>query len=67
MRWSCGTHRRITRLRLPPIDRLIREPGVLAAINPVHGFTFFVENRWRVFVVLGSVFRTPSDFSDAHV
>jgi KUP system potassium uptake protein len=38
------------------ISQIIREPGVLAAVNPAHGFTFFLENGWRGFVVLGSVF-----------
>lgn len=31
-------------------------PKVLGAINPLHGITFFVENGWRGFIVLGSVF-----------
>jgi KUP system potassium uptake protein len=31
-------------------------PQVLAAMNPVHGVQFFVENRYHAFVVLGSVF-----------
>jgi KUP system potassium uptake protein len=38
------------------ISHIIREPGVMAAINPAHGFTFFVQNGWRGFLVLGSVF-----------
>ncbi|HEU4799123.1 MAG TPA: potassium transporter Kup [Gemmatimonadales bacterium] len=38
------------------VSQLVREPGVLAAINPIHGFTFFVDNGWRGFTVLGSVF-----------
>ena len=32
-----------------------QEPGVLRAINPVHGFEFFVRNRGAGFLVLGSV------------
>jgi KUP system potassium uptake protein len=36
--------------------RLGREPGVLAAINPLHGFDFFRHNGLHGFVVLGSVF-----------
>jgi len=38
------------------IRQILQEPGVLAAASPVHGFSFFVENGWRGFVVLGSVF-----------
>jgi KUP system potassium uptake protein len=33
-----------------------REPSVLTAFNPLHGFTFFKENGWHGFVVLGAVF-----------
>jgi len=35
---------------------ILRAPGVLAAINPSHGVTFFVNNGGRAFVVLGAVF-----------
>ncbi len=38
------------------IGYIIRAPEVLAAINPIHGFEFFVINGWRGFVVLGAVF-----------
>ena len=38
------------------IPHISREPQVLAAINPLHAVTFFAENGWRGFVVLGSVF-----------
>lgn len=38
------------------INQLIREPSVLAAINPAHGVAFFLANGWRGLVVLGSVF-----------
>ncbi|MEO6056389.1 MAG: potassium transporter Kup [Gemmatimonadales bacterium] len=38
------------------VPHIRREPGVLVAINPVHAVTFFIENGWRGFVVLGSVF-----------
>ena len=38
------------------IGHIIRAPEVLAAINPIHGFEFFVINGWRGFVVLGAVF-----------
>jgi KUP system potassium uptake protein len=33
-----------------------REPRVLAAFNPLHGVTFFHQNGWHGFVVLGAVF-----------
>ena len=38
------------------IHQIIRAPEVLAAINPLHGFEFFVNNGSRGFVVLGAVF-----------
>ncbi|MGH9893271.1 MAG: potassium transporter Kup, partial [bacterium] len=38
------------------IRQIIEEPGVLAAASPVYAVNFFLENRWRAFVVLGSVF-----------
>ncbi|MDF3053942.1 MAG: potassium transporter, partial [Geminicoccaceae bacterium] len=38
------------------IPHIGREPRVLSAINPLHAITFFTENGWRGFVVLGSVF-----------
>ncbi len=38
------------------IHQIGRAPEVLAAINPYHGFEFFVNNRWHAFVVLGAVF-----------
>jgi KUP system potassium uptake protein len=38
------------------IAHIIRAPQVLAAINPTHGFEFFMINGWRGFVVLGAVF-----------
>jgi KUP system potassium uptake protein len=34
---------------------LIRVPGVLAAVNPVHALRFFAAHGWRGFRVLGSV------------
>jgi KUP system potassium uptake protein len=34
----------------------VRYPAVLGAVNPWHAVTFFLENRWRGFLVLGSVF-----------
>src|SRR5690349_6456519 len=38
------------------INQIIRAPEVLAAINPGHGVTFFINNGARGFVVLGAVF-----------
>lgn len=38
------------------ISQIVREPHVLGAINPLHGITFFLENGWRGFLTLGSVF-----------
>jgi KUP system potassium uptake protein len=38
------------------IWHILQEPAVLVAANPAHALTFFTENGWRGFVVLGSVF-----------
>ena len=38
------------------LQQIIRAPQVLAAINPIHGFEFFMINGSRGFVVLGAVF-----------
>jgi KUP system potassium uptake protein len=38
------------------LHQIIRTPAVLGAINPLHGFEFFMNNGWRGFVVLGAVF-----------
>jgi KUP system potassium uptake protein len=38
------------------IQQIIRAPQVLAAINPMHGFEFFMINGSRGFLVLGAVF-----------
>jgi KUP system potassium uptake protein len=38
------------------IRQIVQEPSVLAAASPLYGVTFFLENGWRGFVVLGSVF-----------
>jgi KUP system potassium uptake protein len=35
---------------------LVGDPTVFAAVNPVHGISFFLRNDWRGFLVLGSVF-----------
>lgn len=35
---------------------IVREPRVLAALNPVHALRFFVDNGWSGFLVLGAVF-----------
>jgi KUP system potassium uptake protein len=38
------------------ISQIIQAPEVLAALDPRHAFGFFIENGWKGFVVLGSVF-----------
>ena len=38
------------------IHQILRAPGVLASINPLHGIDFFLNNGGRGFVVLGAVF-----------
>ena len=38
------------------ILHLVSQPEVLAAVSPHHAVRFFLENGWRGFVVLGSVF-----------
>ncbi len=38
------------------VHQIIRVPGVLAAINPLHGALFFINNGGSGFVVLGAVF-----------
>lgn len=35
---------------------IVRQPSVLAAINPYYAVEFFVTNGWRGYLVLGSVF-----------
>ncbi|HEX6040033.1 potassium transporter Kup [Longimicrobium sp.] len=36
--------------------QVIRSPGVLAAVNPLYAVSFFANNGWSGFLVLGSVF-----------
>ncbi len=43
-------------LALLGIRQIVQEPGVLASVNPWFGIRFFIENGWRGFLVLGSVF-----------
>src|ERR1700737_5009800 len=38
------------------VSGILREPGVLAAIDPRHAWRFFHENGFRGFLVLGAVF-----------
>ena len=38
------------------ISQIVRAPGVLWAINPLHAVRFFAENEWRGFLTLGTVF-----------
>jgi KUP system potassium uptake protein len=42
-------------LALLGVTNIIRVPGVLDAINPLHALTFLQLNGWRAFLVLGSV------------
>jgi KUP system potassium uptake protein len=37
------------------VDGIRREPAVLGALNPLHGFHFFANNGWMGFAVLGAV------------
>jgi len=43
-------------LALLGVWQIIRHPGVLVAINPVHAATFLIEGGWHAFLVLGAVF-----------
>ena len=45
-----------TAISLLGFQQIIRAPEVLAAINPIHGYEFFMINGSRGFVVLGAVF-----------
>ena len=45
-----------TVLALLGISWIVRQPSVLVAVNPVYASSFFWENGWRGFLVLGSVF-----------
>ena len=38
------------------ISGILRDPSVLAAVNPVHAFHFFARNGFHGFLVLGAVF-----------
>jgi KUP system potassium uptake protein len=38
------------------VSGILREPGVLAALNPWYAVKFLFEGRWEVFPILGSVF-----------
>ncbi len=38
------------------IIQIVQHPDVLAALNPMYGFQFFIRNGWAGFLVLGSVF-----------
>lgn len=38
------------------LNQIVREPAVLAALNPVHAVTFFLDNGLTGFLALGSVF-----------
>jgi KUP system potassium uptake protein len=38
------------------LRELVREPSVLAAVDPSRGVAFFLENGWHGFLILGTVF-----------
>ncbi len=38
------------------LSQIVGNPGVLAAINPIHGISFFLRNGFGGFLALGSVF-----------
>src|SRR5215204_4192152 len=38
------------------ISQILRNPSVVGAFNPLHGFKFFLRNGWHGFLVLGTVF-----------
>jgi KUP system potassium uptake protein len=38
------------------LSQIVRAPEVLVAINPLYAVTFFLNNGWHAFVVLGAVF-----------
>lgn len=38
------------------VHQIVQEPGVLAALSPVHALRFFLENGRRGFLALGSIF-----------
>jgi KUP system potassium uptake protein len=43
-------------LALLGIVNIARNPAVLTAINPAYGLDFFIQNGWRGYLVLGTVF-----------
>jgi KUP system potassium uptake protein len=43
-------------LALLGIAHIVQNPAVLAAMNPTYALTFFLENGWTGFLVLGTVF-----------
>jgi len=38
------------------VVNIFKEPGVISALNPLHGFSFFMRTGWVGFLVLGAVF-----------
>ncbi|HLM69717.1 MAG TPA: KUP/HAK/KT family potassium transporter, partial [Longimicrobium sp.] len=42
-------------LGLLGLGQIIRSPGVLSAVNPAYAVSFFAQNGWSGFLVLGSV------------
>lgn len=44
-----------TTLAVLGVISIVKYPAVLAAVNPVYGVRFFIENGWHGFAILGSV------------
>jgi KUP system potassium uptake protein len=43
-------------LAMAGLLQVVQAPGVLAALNPIHGFGFLASHGWTGFLALGSVF-----------
>ncbi len=37
------------------VVRIVEQPGILAALNPVHAWTFLVARGWHVFAAVGAI------------
>jgi KUP system potassium uptake protein len=43
-------------LALLGVSNILRNPAVLSAVNPAYAVSFFAENGWRGYLVIGTVF-----------
>lgn len=43
-------------LAIMGIVNIIKTPAILAALNPIYGIRFFINNGWIAFVALGAIF-----------